>query len=379
MQAPQPRLLKYSDSSSGDVKVVGSNPSSGSRNSHTPDGYQTQQSKLIVQLTPVNDAFSELPNEEQTLVTVRLLTEDAVTGVPADAEENHGTCEKICTAVKPSQQPAEIEEAKDQTQKESCSSNSTAPWGAYPPGSVDVRVPMRQATSSLLEGRAGSFLSPGSSPIRRFSYSMQDSVPYSEDRFQVSPLQTGTHSPPNYTVFGQDKYEPWPDELQHAGPQNAATNKYEHTQPPFSFQRAGSQYMHQARLPGTPPGFPSRSQSRSLYGDTSMLPQLKEQPTYGTGQSGYLEQGSYYAPNHMQAPDEPPIHQGPYVQGAYTYQQPYDLGQRLPAPYALQQYRPEQPAVRSDLGMQGPYEGQDQRMPCNMPHRQSPYVSTVRS
>ena len=371
MQAPQPRLLKYSDSSSSDAKVVASNPSSSSRSSHTPDSLQTQQSRLTVQLTPVNDALSELPNEEQTLVTVRLLTEDAVTDVPADAEENHGICENICTAVKPSQQPAEIEEAKDQTQRESCSSNSTAPWGAYPPGSVDVRVPMRQATSSLLEGRAGSFLSPGSSPVRRFSYSMQDSAPYSEDRFQVSPLQTGAHSPPHYAVFGQDKYEPWPDELQDTGLQNAATNKYGHTQPPFSFQHAGSQYMHQAHVPETPPGFPSRSQSRSLYGDSSMPPQLNGQPTFGTGQSGHLEQGSSYAPNHMQAPDESPIHQGPYVQGAFADDQPYVLGQRFTAPYALQ------PAARSDLAMQGPYEGPDQWMPCNMPHRQYPHVSTV--
>ena len=377
MQAPQPRLLKYSDSSSSDAKVVGSNPSSSSRSSHTPDGYQTQQSKLTVQLTPVNDALSELPNEEQTLVTVRLLTEDAVTDVPANAEENHGTCENICTAVKPSQQPADIEGTKDQTQKESCSSNSTAPWGAYPPGSVDVRVPMRQATSSLLEGRAGSFLSPGSSPIRRFSYSMQDSAPYSEDRFQVSPLQTGTHSPPHYTVFGQDKYEPWSDDLQHPGPQNAATNKYGHTQPPFSFQHTASQYTHQAHYPETPPGFASRSQSEFLYGDSSMPPQLKGQRTYGTGQSGHLEQGSSFGPNHMPAPDEPHIHQGPYVQGAFAHNQPYDLGQRFTAPYALQQLRPEQPAVRSDLGMQGPYEGPDQWMPCNMPHRQPPHVSTA--
>ena len=377
MQAPQPRLLKYSDSSSSDVKVVGSNPSSSSYSSHRPDGYQTQQSKLVIQLTPVNDAFSELPNEEQTLVTVRLLTENPITDVPADAEENHGTCEKICTAVKPSQQPAEVEEAEDQTQKESCSSNSTAPWGAHPPGSVDVRVPMRQATSSLLEGRAGSFLSPGSSPIRRFSYSVQDSAPYSEDRFQVSPLQTGTHSPPHYTVFGQDKYEPWPDELQHAGLQNDATAKYGHTQPPFSFQHAGSQYMHQARLPETPSGFPSCSQSRSLHENSSFPPQLKEQPSLGTGQSGHLEQGGSFAPNHMQAPDEPPIHQGAYVQGALAHDQPYDLGQRYTAPYALQRLRPQQPAMRSDLGMQGPYEGPDQWLPCNMPNRQSPHVSNV--
>ena len=376
MQAPPPRLLKYSDSSSSDAKALGSNPSSISHSSHTPDSDQTQQSKLIVQLTPVADALSEVPNEEQTLVTVRLLTEKAVTDIPAVAED-HSTGDTPCTAAKPAQQPADSEAAQVQTQKESCNSNSTASWGAHPPGSVDVRVPTRQATSSLLEGRAGSFLSPGSSPIRRFSYSMQDTAPYSQDKFQVSPWQTGNHSPPHYAVFGQDKYEQWPDELEHAGSQYAAGDEYGNTEPPFSFQHAGSQYVHQARLPRTPPGFPSRNQSRPLYGESSVLPQLNRQPMYGTGQRGHLHSGSSFAPNHMQAPDEPFIHQGLYGQGSSGHHQPYDLGQHSMAPYALQQLRPEQPAVRSDLGMQGHCEGPDQWMPCNMPIHQSSHVSNM--
>ena len=355
MQAPQPRLLKYSDSSSSDAKVEGSDPSSSSVSSNTPDGYQTQQSKLIVQLTPVNDVFSEMLNEEQTLVTVRVLTEKAVTDIPADGG-NHGTPKIQYTAVKTSQQPADIEECQDQTQKESCSSNGTAPWGTRPPGSVDVRVPMRQPTSSLLERHAGSVISPSSSPVRRFSYSVQDSesAPYSEDRFQVSPLQTGTHSPPRYAVFGQDKYEPWADDLQHA-----TTDQYRYTQPPFSFQHAGSHYMHQGCLPETP----SRRQSRSLYGDSSVLPWLKEQPIVGTGQKGNLQQGSIFALKHMQAPDEPPLHQGLYVQGAFAHEHPYDLEQQFTEPYALKQLGPEQPAVRSDFGVQGPFEVPDQGMP----------------
>lgn len=345
---------------------------SGSSSGPTPDSDQSLQSKLTVQLTPVKEAPSKGPDDQQTLVAVRLL-----------ADREGPTADKAITGKLPlasqtqAQQVTANVDSKQSTQRPASSSAGTTIWGSQPPGSIDVRAAMKRPSTSSPPPKpsAAKTPSPKRSPIRRFSYASQPSATYSEERFQVSPLKASPHSPPFSAMPQQqdDEYERWP-----APPRYADAQYHAVLQPSvdgqFSFQQPCPQYP-----PMGPPGFMPGSQHEQLFPDYSMAAPFIP----GAEQHGLLQQGSYFAYDQVQTAYQQTMHQGAFVQGAHAPQHvsadglPPGLQQPYMAPYPMQQPLPDQPPMPQDMGMQwwaDNQQGHHQQMFFDMPYEPSPMV-----
>ena len=357
MHAPQPRLLRYSDSSSSASKAVSSNLS-GPSDRPTPDSIQSFQSKLTVQLTPVKSS-GNLPGEEQTIVAVRLLS------VRDDADADKGRTHAQQSTVQSSSG------SRASIQNDSSTTGGTAIWASQPPGSVDVRAAMkRNSASPKAKSSAAKFLSPKTSPVRRFSYSSQKSglaSAYSSERFQVSPLRASPNSAPFAGPPQEHAYTPWAPSP-YAGPQMHAAPQQAPIGGQFSFPPPGPQQPYPEYPPVGTPGIIPGPQHESLFADYGM-PSLGTQFMPGTDQAGLMEQSRYFTYDQMQA-----MQQAAYIQGVYAPQHvpasddmPPGVQQPYMPPFCMQQAGEHLPPPQN-MGMHW-LAGPDQCMPYGMPYK----------
>ncbi len=358
----QPRIIKYSDSSSSDSRQISSNPSV---NGHTESSAScSNQSKLTVQLTPIKAASSEQPGEVQTRVAVRLLN----LGDGKDAEKPNAD-DAHAQAASPAAQDT-VQPSPKFTHTGSNSGGKTAIWAAQPPGSIDVRGAVSRSTSSSgSKTSRARFLSPKMSPIRRFTYASQNSAPtaaYSLDCFQVSPLKPSPHAPLYAAPPQQHAYTPWAARSPYAGPQMPAGPQQPPMNEPFRFadphyQQSYSDYSYM----GTPDKMPG-PQHEPLFADNSIPPQGQFMP--GIEQPGVPEQSGFYGHEHMPTMQQG-MQQPAYVQHVYSPQhapQQYVPQQYVPQQYVPQKYVPQQYAAPPH---EVPSGLQQQYMACTPPRQ----------
>lgn len=370
MRPPQPRVIKYSDSSSSGSRQLSSNPSGlGQTDKSTP---RSNQSKLTVQLTPVKAPSGAQPGEEQTLVAVRLLSlEHGEGNKKPDSDRTHAHAASHAT------QGAVQSSSGQSTHVGSSGSGKTAIWAAQPPASVDMRgMVKRPSPSPASKASTAKLLSPKMSPIRRFAYAPQNSAPasaYSLERFQVSPLKPSPRSPPYVLPPQQHAYTPWAVRSPYLGPQMPAGPQ----QPPWGEGFGFPDPFYQEPYPahsyiGAARNIPG-PQHELLFTEYSMPPQ--EQFIPGTAQPGMPEQSGFFAHEPMLTTQQG-LQQPAYVQGAYSPQQHVPPLHEV-APGLQQQYTPSFPVcqagehspLRQDMGMQW-WAG-----PAGRPYEHSPKVS----